>query len=197
MRYNVAMKADYLGVATFPPWLPEEPIASFRRTYDPTANVVDPHITLVFPIPTSEIDRDPFREHVRTVVSRTASFDIRLNAFEKSWDHWLFLVVTEGRDQVIELHDELYTGMLSPFLWTEQPFLPHVGLGLFVERGDDQDLHLARPRALDRARYQQGLREAQALDFDFTGPLERVRIFEIDEDLTYVTRLEEVRLQTR
>ena len=81
------MKATYLVAAASPPWLPEEPIASFRRTYDPTVDAFDPHITLVFPIPTSKIDRDAFRDHVRTVVSRTASFDIRLNALEKAWDH--------------------------------------------------------------------------------------------------------------
>ena len=36
--------------------------------------------------------------------------------------------------------------------------------------------------------------EAQALDLDYTGPLESVHIIELDEGLTYVTRLEEVRL---
>src|SRR2546430_8789337 len=154
------MEADYIAAGVFPAWLPEEPVASFRRTYDPRAAVVNPHITLVFPIPTSEIDRGAFREHVRNVVSRTPSFEIRLNALEKAWDHWLFLVVTEGRDQVVELHDELYTGILRPFLWTEQPFVPHVGLGLFVETGGNQNLHEARPRTLDRARFDRGLREA-------------------------------------
>lgn len=190
------MGSDYLGVAAFPPWLPEEPIASFRRTYDPTADLVDQRITLVSPIPTSQIDRDSFREHVRSVVSRTASFDIRLNALWESWDHWLFLVVTEGRDQVIEFQDELYTGILRPFLWTEQPSLPHVRLGLFVERGDDRDLHIARPRTSDRVRFQRALREAQGLRLDFSGPFETVHIFEVDEDLN-MTRLEELRLQTR
>jgi 2'-5' RNA ligase len=190
------MEADYLAAVVFPAWLPEEPVASFRRTYDPTVDLIDPHITLVFPIPTSEIDRDAFQEHVRTVVSRTASFEIRLNALEKAWDHWLFLVATEGRDRVIELHDELYTGILRPFLWTEQPFSPHVGLGLFVKTGDDQDLHVARPRTLDRARFERGLRDAHALDLDFMGPLETVHIVELDEDLTYLTRLAEVRLRT-
>ena len=185
--------STYLAAAAFPPWLP---IASFRRTYDPLVDAIDLHITLVFPIPTPEIESDSFREHVRAVVSRTPSFEIRLNALEKAWDHWLFLVATKGRDQVIELHDELYTGILRPFLWTEQPFSPHVGLGLFVKAGDDQDLHEARPRTLDRDRFERGLREAHALDLDYTGPFESVHIIELDEGLTYVTRLEEVRLHT-
>ena len=189
------MQAEYLVAATLLPWLPEEPIASFRRTYDPIARM-DLHITLVFPIPTWEIDREAFNEHVRTVVSRTPTFDIRLNALEKAWDHWLFLVVTEGRDQVIELHDELYTGILRPFLWTEQPFVPHVGLGLFVEAGDDQDLLEARPRKLDRARFERGLREAQALDLDYRGAFDTVHIATLREDLD-LTPMEEVPLQSR
>jgi len=140
------MDAEYLAALTLPSWLPQEPIASFRRAYDPRAGLIDPHITLVFPIPTSELDCGAFLDRVRNVVSRRPRFDVRLDALEKSWDHWLFLVCTEGREQVIQLHDDLYTGFLRPFLWTEQPFVPHIGLGLFVETGDDQDLHVARPR---------------------------------------------------
>ena len=75
--------------------------------------------------------------------------------------------------------------------------MPHVGLGLFVESGEDQDLLEARPRSLDRARFERGLREAQALDLDFAGSFESVNIVGLDENLTYVTRLEEIRLQKR
>lgn len=188
----------YLATLMFPSWLPEDAIAQFRRRYDPMVHL-EPHITLIFPIPTWELDRQVFVEHVRTVVSGTASFDIRLNALEKSWDHWLFLVPTEGRAQVIELHDELYTGLLRPFLWTEHPYVPHIGLGLFAETSDGEDLHelLARSGPLDPARYGRGLREAEALELDYTGPFESVHVVEIPEDLSHMTRLEEVRMRDR
>jgi 2'-5' RNA ligase len=132
-------RIDYFVVSNALPWLPEEPIGSFRRAYDPTVDLVGPHLTLVFPVPAS-IGRDAFREHIRDVVSRTPPFDIRLKGLEKSWDHWLFLLVAEGRDDVVALHDSLYTGILRPYLWTERPYVPHVGLGLFVEERDADEL---------------------------------------------------------
>lgn len=109
------------------------------------------------------------------------------------------LVPTEGRAQIIELHDELYTGLLRPFLWTEQPYVPHVGLGLFVETGHDQDLHelFTRRGTLDPERFDRGLREAKALELDYTGSFESVYVVELPEDLSYMTRLEEVRMQDR
>ena len=191
------MDAEYLAVVKQLPWLPPEPIASFRRTHDPTASVVPPHITLVFPVPTSTVDAAHFREHVRGVISRTPSFEIRLKGFERSWDHWLFLLVAEGRDEVITLHDELYTGVLEPHLWTEQPFHPHVGLGVFVEEGDDQDLLEPRPRKLDREGFDKGLRDAEALDLDYKGPFDSVHIVVFGDDLRHVGPPEEVHLQNR
>ena len=125
------------------------------------------------------------------MVSRTPSFEIRLKGFEKSWDHWLFLGVAEGRDRVIALHDALYTGILRPHLWTEQPYSPHVGLGLFVAERDTHDLLAPRPREFDRARFDQALQEAEALELDYAGPLDNVHIFGLDEDLTHNAELEE------
>jgi len=186
-------RIDYFAVGNSLPWLPEEPIASFRRAHDPTVDLVGPHLTLVFPVPAS-IGRDVFREHVRDVVARTRPFDIRLRGLEKSWDHWLFLLVAEGRDELIALHDALYTGILRPHLWTEQPYVPHVGLGLFVDERDADHLLEVRPRRLDRVRFEEALREAEALELDYVGPVDGVHISGLDEGLSHITRLEELPL---
>lgn len=186
-------RIDYFVVSNALPWLPEEPIGSFRRAYDPTVDLVGPHLTLVFPVPAS-IGRDAFREHIRDVVSRTPPFDIRLKGLEKSWDHWLFLLVAEGRDDVVALHDSLYTGILRPHLWTERPYVPHVGLGLFVEERDADELLELRPRRFDRARFDGALHEAEAMALDYVGPVDIVHISGLDEDLTHITRLEELPL---
>ncbi len=130
---------DFFAVANSLPWLPGEPIGSFRRAHYPTAHLIEPHLTVVFPVPAT-IGGDAFREHVRGVVSRTPSFDIRLRGLDKSWDHWLFLAVAEGMDKVIALHDALYTGLLLPHLWTQQPYVPDVGLGHFAEAQDTATL---------------------------------------------------------
>lgn len=186
-------RIDYLAVANSLAWLPAEPIGSFRKAHYPTAHLLEPHLTLVFPVPAA-IGMDAFRGHVRDVASRTQPFDIRLAGLGKSWDHWLFLSVAEGRDEVIALHDVLYTGILLPHLWTEEPYIPHVGLGHFAEERDTRDPLTLRPRAFDRARFDEARREAEALKLDHAGRIDTVAIFGLDEDLTHVSRLEEIAL---
>jgi 2'-5' RNA ligase len=185
---------DHLVVTNTLPWLPEEPIASFRRAHYPGGDLIAPHLTVVFPVPAA-VGIDAFEEHVRGIVWRTPAFDIHLNGLAKTWDHWLYLAVAEGRDEVIALHDDLYTGILRPYLLTERPYVPHVGLGLFAEERDTHDLLALRPRAFHRARFDEALKEAEALQLDYMGRFETVRVFGLDEGLTHVTRLEEIPLR--
>jgi hypothetical protein len=51
----------------------------------------------------------------------------------------LFLLVQEGREKLILLHDQLYTGILQQFLWNERAFVLHVSLGLFADQHDVAD----------------------------------------------------------
>ena len=186
-------RIDFFAVANSLPWLPGEPIGSFRRAYHPNAHLVQPHLTVVFPVPAA-IGSDAFREHVRGVVSRTPPFDIRLMGLDKSWDHWLFLAVAEGHNKVIALHDALYTGIFLPHLWTHHPYVPHVSLGHFAEEQDTLDPPKLRPRRFDRARFDEAMHEAEVLRLDYTGSFNSVHIFGLDEGLTHITPLEEVSL---
>lgn len=181
-------RVDYYSVVYFPS-LPEEPIGSFRRAHDPTAGLIDPHLTLVFPIPAS-IGGEALRGHVRRVASETPSFYIRLKGLEKSWDHWLFLLVAEGREKTVALHDSLYGGRLRPHLRSEQPYVPHVGLGLFVEERDAHDLLELRPRTLDRVRFEKARKEAEAMELDYVCRVGGVHIVGVDAGLTRLTLLE-------
>jgi 2'-5' RNA ligase len=189
-------RIDLLAVANVPPGLPAEPIGSFRRTHYPTAHLIAPHLTVVFPVPVT-VGRDAFGEHVREIVSRTPAFDIRLHGLDKSWDHWLFLTVEEGRDEVVALHDALYAGVLGPYLWAEHPYVPHVGLGHFAVERDTRDPLELRTRALDRARFDDARQEAESLQLDYTGAFDSVHIFGLDEELTHITPLEEIPLASR
>jgi 2'-5' RNA ligase len=186
-------RLDYYAVVAHLPSLPEEPIRSFRRAYDPTVDLVGPHLTLVFPVPAA-VGREAFCAHVRGLVSRRPSFDIRLRGLEKSWDHWLFLLVEEGREEVVALHDALYTGILRPYLRTDPPYVPHVGLGLFADERALDDLLELRPRALDRARFEGALREVESMDLDHRCRIDRVRISGLDQQFTHITELQEVPL---
>lgn len=181
---------DHLGVVHFPT-LPDERIGSFRRAHDPTAVLIRPHVTLVFPLP-SEVGRDALRDHVRRVVSATPAFDIRLRGLERSWDHWLFLLVDDGSDRLVELHDALYGWVLEPYLRADLPYVPHLGLGLFAhERADLLD---PRPRTLDTERFERALSEAEAMDLDVVTRLGSVHIVGLDSGLTHMTVIDEILL---
>jgi 2'-5' RNA ligase len=187
-----ADRVDHLAVVHLLA-LPAEPIGGFRRAHDPTVDLIGPHLTLVFPVPAT-IDGGAFRTHLRDVVSRTPPFDIRLNGLERWWDGWLFLLVADGRDEVVALHHALHTGILRPYLRTEHPYVPHVGLGLFVQERDSHDLLEIRPRVLDRPRLEEAMREAEALRLDERCRLDRVHILGLDDALTRASPLEELRL---
>jgi len=175
------------------PSLPEEPIASFRRLHDPTVDLVAPHLTLVFPVP-AKIGGPAFSGHIRRVTSETRPFDIHLTGLEKSWDHWLFLLVSEGREEAIALHDALYGGILAPHLREDLPYEPHVGLGFFAEHEDAHDLLEVRSRRWDRARFESALREAEAMELDYAVRVEEVVVVGLDEEATRLTMLERLPL---
>ena len=110
-------------------------IDEIRKKYDPLANHVRPHVTLVFPFE-SDIASDELREHVFRAVSGFAPFGLTLSGIipMDSFGKYLFLLVAEGRDEVKALHKRLYTGILEkyyPERLRENAFLPHMTVGYF------------------------------------------------------------------
>src|SRR3989344_6774673 len=118
----------------------EREIRSFRIKYDPFVNSWKPHITLVFPVSNKDISEEEFIKNIKNTLSKWKSFDIHVNGFEKSWDNWLFILLKEGNDKVIELHDQLYTGVLSSQLRKDIEYIPHLGIGLFVKKNSGYTL---------------------------------------------------------
>ncbi len=180
-----------LHALVFYPDLRHEGVAALRARHDPTARVVREHLTLIFPLP-DEVGREALGRHVRAVVFGWRPFRLHLTGLEKSWDHWLFLAVREGGDEVTRLHDDLYGGILAPHLRRDLPYTPHVGLGLFAASAYDP---LApRAAALDEERYRRALGEAEALGLDFWRVVDRVTLLALDEDLGSVRDVEVIPL---
>jgi 2'-5' RNA ligase len=105
---------DQLAVVHFVP-LHDPAIEDFRQAHDPTSSLIAAHLTLVFPAPAS-IGVDVLRSHVQRVAAATAPFDIRLRGVQLTADHRIFLLVREGTQDVVGLHDALYAGILRPHL---------------------------------------------------------------------------------
>jgi 2'-5' RNA ligase len=98
-------------------------LADVRRRFDPQFNSVPSHLTLVFP---HRVRSDPLVCHVKSIAGVHRPFQIHLAGFAGSQSAWLFARVTRGNDDLIALHDHLYTGTLAAALDRTSIFVPHV-----------------------------------------------------------------------
>lgn len=113
-------------------------IHAIREKYDPAANKVAPHITLVFPFESS-IRKSDLKEHMIKVLSNVKPFKVTLSGItgDELFGKFLFLNVKRGKKAITDLHKRLYTGILKEFLpvWIENgPFLPHMTVGKIDDR---------------------------------------------------------------
>lgn len=174
----------YYGLVHFPD-IDTASINQLRRKYDPTVDRIAPHITIMFPVPDA-VDLPVLVQHIEQVLADRPAFPLRLKGLVKSWDHWLFLTVQTGNQAIIELNTAIYTGILQPYHRADLEFVPHVSLGLFVidsgyDHADPQQL------AFDEDRYQIALREAEALNLDFTCTVDRLHLVAITDDFASIT----------
>ena len=159
MRYAVVIYPELEDVSK---------IQELRRKNDPYFNVIGPHITLVFPFP--EMDKDAVVNHVTELLRDFTPFNIRLKGFTKSFDNWLFLIIEQGNEKIIELHNRLYSGIFEKHLRTDIPYIPHIGLGLFKK---DEEYLVAE-------------REARALNLAFECSIRSICIIYLNDDLSEI-----------
>lgn len=104
-------------------------IKGIREKYDPLANCIAPHITIVFPFD-SDMSTDNLKLHFNKVLKGMKKFNVQLKGFTGDLrDRYLFLNVKKGNDNIIELHDRLYSGILEPFLFRKLTYFPHLTVG--------------------------------------------------------------------
>ncbi|HFQ92542.1 MAG TPA: 2'-5' RNA ligase family protein [Anaerolineae bacterium] len=108
-------------------------IEQIRRQYDPLFPAVKAHITLVFPFE-SDLTTNALRAHVRQAAQGIGSFPVQLQTITGQDGRYLFLNVKQGKNQLISLHDKLYSGILKPYRHNFN-YLPHVTVGRFQDRG--------------------------------------------------------------
>jgi hypothetical protein len=154
----------------------EENIEAFRRKYDPFVDNWRPHIPFVFPVPSNKVKEEEFMQHVRAVLKNWKPFPIRISGFRKSWDHWLLLLLKEGNDKVIALHDELYTGILTPYLRKDIKFIPHIGIALFVRKNSGYNILDPKKVVYDAEQYGKALKEAEALGIDSFDTVDKLAV---------------------
>ena len=116
-------------IMIFPKFENMEHINKLREKYDPLANKVRPHITLVFPFE-SELSRSEILEILERRLGGVKPFTICLHGLSTA-GRWLFLNLIEGADDVIRIHEALYEHDFLEYkpVWLNK-YTPHITVGV-------------------------------------------------------------------
>ncbi len=147
-----------------------QPINLLRKRYDPQVDLIEPHITLMFPVPES-IGENNLVSHLHSVLDGWQPFPIHLQGLQKSWDDYLFLMVEEGNAAIIGLQSEIYTGVLADYRKEDRPYVPHLTLGAFAKNANE---------------YAEALEEARRLDLDYRCVLDKVHLVKVNDERTQI-----------
>lgn len=160
----------YRTIMIFPEFDNGEEIQKIRKEYDPLADLVPYHITLVFPFDEPDLSNQALSAFLAEKLNSTKPFYIRFKGLSQE-DSYLFLDCLEAAKKIRDLHDWLYEGTLSKQLRSDIPYKPHITVG------HCQDIASAK-NALSNLQIQQEL--------EFKGWVDRISVEEIgpnDESL--------------
>ena len=172
------------------PEINTEKIEKLRRKYDPTFNLMAPHITIIFPVPAS-IGKMNLTKHIKQVLARWRPFNAHIAGLKKSWDNWLFLILEKGSLDFVRLHDELYSGPLFKYLRKDIKYAPHIGLGLFIKEGVKYDLNNPEKIQLDSGKYEQALQEAKKANLNYEIKVRKLQLIKLNNTYTKCNIVEE------
>ena len=154
-------------------------IDEIREKYDPLSNHVRPHITLVFTFESS-LTSIEIKEHLKKVLAGTRCFSMTLQEvvkIENPLGRYLFLVITQGNEQIKKLNEKLYTGILQTYkpVWlNEGTFMPHMTIGSFTTR---EDLDIA-------------LKDTELIKESFSTMVDKISVEIIDENEDSIIEIE-------
>jgi 2'-5' RNA ligase len=165
-------------------------VDALRRKYDPNFDLIAPHITLVFPFPI-EVDEVRLGHHINNILRDRRPFKIILSGLKKSDDHYLFLLIEDGDQELIELHNRLYTGILTPYLITGMEYIPHLTLGCFTQCDAKGVFESGKELSFDSLNYREALKEAQEQNLYYECMVDRIHLLKIDlEKITIFRQFE-------
>ncbi|MBL0123556.1 MAG: 2'-5' RNA ligase family protein [Betaproteobacteria bacterium] len=116
------------AIVWFPPFPMDAPIEPFRRRFDPMADDLPAHVTLVYPFPTN-LTITQLASHIRRIIGNWPSLPVSFRDVEGILDEFVFLMLRDRADAIVALHDKLYRGILKAYLRDDISYVPHVTLG--------------------------------------------------------------------
>ena len=103
-------------------------IQEIRKKYDKLANLVLPHITIVFPF-FDNISNDELVKKLLVLLKNFSPFNVTFSGITLSDDSYIFLNCTYGGENITKLHDEIYDKILPSHLNNSIEYVPHITLG--------------------------------------------------------------------
>ncbi|KUO71191.1 MAG: hypothetical protein APF77_05915 [Clostridia bacterium BRH_c25] len=157
-------------IMIFPEFSNMNIIDTIRDKYDPLAHHVRPHITLVFPFE-SEISTSALKTHLDGILSEVKPFKVSLQGIipVRTFGNHLFLDITKGRDEIINIYKCLYTGILEPFHpeWLKTvDYYPHMTVGNLPTEKE----------------YKSAIEDVAGIDDIFDSSVEKISVEIIDEN---------------
>lgn len=118
-RFEVVegLRMSIRTIMIFPEFENMEIIDNIREKYDPLAQLVRPHITLVFPFE-NEMSNEMIEEILIKRLQDVKPFEIVLNGIsmkEDRFGNYLFLEVKKGVEDICFIHDILYRNEFKQF----------------------------------------------------------------------------------
>lgn len=180
----------YYGLVYFPQ-IGIEQINKLRQKYDPTYNLIAPHLPILFPVP-ALLGTERIIKHIESILKNWRSFEIHLSGFKKSWDHWLLLTIKNGNDEIKKLSVEIYSGFLSEYQRKDIEFIPHISLGLFTTNISNYDLKNPEKLTFDENKFKEALLEAESMQLDFKCLLDNLDFIVLNNDFTEIHTLKKI-----
>lgn len=113
-------------------------IDNIRKKYEPYSKFIKPHITIAFPF--ENINQSELKKHINNSILGVKPFKLILNGIKKSpKEYYLYLLVQQGKKQILKIHKKLYSKLLTKWLRKEIPYIPHATLGIFKTKKDMEE----------------------------------------------------------
>lgn len=117
----------FRDILLFPKFSNVDIIEKIRKECDELYDVIQPHITIVFPF-LDDISDDELIKNIRNYFSNREKFFVKFSGVSYSDDHYIFLNCVEGKNEIIGIHDELYKQYFQEHL-SDRKYIPHITIG--------------------------------------------------------------------
>jgi 2'-5' RNA ligase len=120
------------SILLFPEFAINRYIQELRSKYDPLYGKIKPHVTLAFPFD-SAMEKTALEEKVKGCLAGMPRFRIATGRVHYTDDNFMILDFSSGNEEIVKIHDELYSRVLPEFLNRKIEYRPHLTLGYFQD----------------------------------------------------------------